>query len=112
MALLKMEQERERKSMASILGELLEGIFFSVATGKLTDESRDKVAQSLRKRTLALLYPELVVDEAKAQADEVARAAGLAEMVQLLGKKGSFSSMEQLQGALNALKQTLAENSA
>ncbi len=111
LALHQAHGEQQNKGLASLLSELLEGIFFSVATGKLTDESRDKILSSLRRRVMTLLFPELVQEADEAKISERQRAAGLADMVQLLGQKGSFSSIEQLQGALTALKQSLAERS-
>lgn len=105
------EQDILQKGIASLLGELLQSIFFSVATGKLTDESRDGILKSVRSRTTRLLWPDAAREEETTEAEERSRTAGLADAVQALGSSGSFNSLAQLQGALAALKDTIAENS-
>lgn len=110
LALYMDEQDTLHKGTASLLGELLQSIFFSVATGKLTDESRDGILKSVRSRTTRLLWPDAAREEEATEAEERSRTAGLADAVQALGSSGSFNSLAQLQGALAALKDTIAEN--
>lgn len=101
-----------RRHYDAWVADRLLGIFFAVATGKLTDESRDsnmRSSQKGREYLLDMLSP-LAVKKPHDTTEQRKRSnRSMEEYVTLLGSTGGFSSLGQLQAAIRALNETIRE---
>lgn len=106
--------EYRRNYDARLIRTLL-GVFFSVATGKLTDESRDRTLKSAEEaiETLhAMLAPfgneHASIKEERAKEND--RVGKLADTAAAMGKLGSFKSVDQLRAVMDAMNQSITQS--
>ena len=104
-------QTEYRRSYDAWLGDRLLGIFFAVATGKLTEQSRDAImkhASAYREKLYTLLS---LVESVPDAPEELQQPQGdaVTKYVQLLGKDGGFSSLEDIVNAVEGLNAAISE---
>ena len=101
-----------RRSYDAWVADRLLGIFFAVATGKLTEKSRDEVYRDAGKMRdkmytyLDLLYRKPTVEEEQKQK---VKQHSQEAYVNALDKAGGFSGIDELMGAIQGLNSAIRD---
>jgi len=105
-------QTEYRRNYDAWVGDRLLGIFFAVATGKLTEQSRDGTLNNAGKLRdtlydLLSLVP-TIPNEQKVQRQKEAQQ-GQEQYVNLLDKEGGYRDISELMGAIKGLNTAIDE---
>ena len=106
-------QTEYRRNYDAWVADRLLGIFYTVATGKLTEASRDNSMKSANK-TRDMLYDLLSLYKMTHTAEEVQKQVdtntGQRQYVELLAKDGGFKDLDTIMQAINGLNAVIREN--
>lgn len=103
-----------RRHYDARLMQTLLGVFYSVATGTLTDDSRDKTMKNAEDainllRSMLAPFGEKHVSVKEEREKENRRMSSLAETAKMMGSLGSFKSLDELRAAIFAMNQSIEQ---